>query len=183
MEHRTTAIFHPAGPVPDRLCPVRAQRSDRLDQTTQTAEGQCVMSLLSIKSLSKNFGGLQALNQITLDVTEGSVHGLMGANGAGKTTLFSIIAGNQRATTGTILFAGQPINGLRPDQVCKRGISRTFQIVRPFAGLTVRENVEIAILYGRQTPPKVSEAAALAQDILADIGLDALSDQPAGSLT
>ncbi|HAE00583.1 MAG TPA: ABC transporter ATP-binding protein [Rhodospirillaceae bacterium] len=141
------------------------------------------MSLLSIKSLSKNFGGLQALNQITLDVTEGSVHGLMGANGAGKTTLFSIIAGNQRATTGTILFAGQPINGLRPDQVCKRGISRTFQIVRPFAGLTVRENVEIAILYGRQTPPKVSEAAALAQDILADIGLDALSDQPAGSLT
>jgi branched-chain amino acid transport system ATP-binding protein len=141
------------------------------------------MSLLSIKSLSKNFGGLQALNQITLDVAEGSIHGLMGANGAGKTTLFSIIAGNQRASTGTILFAGQPIDGLRPDQVCKRGISRTFQIVRPFAGLTVRENVEIAILYGRQAPPKVSEAAALAQDILADIGLDAVSDQPAGSLT
>jgi branched-chain amino acid transport system ATP-binding protein len=141
------------------------------------------MSLLSIKSLSKNFGGLQALNQITLDVAEGSVHGLMGANGAGKTTLFSIIAGNQRASSGAILFAGQTISGLRPDQVCKRGISRTFQIVRPFAGLTVRENVEIAILYGRQAPPKVSEAAALAQDILADIGLDALSDQPAGSLT
>jgi branched-chain amino acid transport system ATP-binding protein len=141
------------------------------------------MSLLSIKSLSKNFGGLQALNQITLDVVEGSVHGLMGANGAGKTTLFSIIAGNQRASSGAILFAGQTISGLRPDQVCKRGISRTFQIVRPFAGLTVRENVEIAILYGRQAPPKVSEAAALAQDILADIGLDAVSDQPAGSLT
>ncbi|MAO93925.1 MAG: ABC transporter ATP-binding protein [Rhodospirillales bacterium] len=141
------------------------------------------MSLLSIKSLSKNFGGLQALNQITLDVAEGSVHGLMGANGAGKTTLFSIIAGNQRASSGAILFAGQTISGLRPDQVCKRGISRTFQIVRPFAGLTVRENVEIAILYGRQAPPKVSEAAALAQDILADIGLDAVSDQPAGSLT
>ncbi|MDF1747935.1 MAG: ABC transporter ATP-binding protein [Alphaproteobacteria bacterium] len=141
------------------------------------------MSLLSIKSLSKNFGGLQALNEISLEVQEGSVHGLMGANGAGKTTLFSIIAGNQRASSGSILFAGHPIDGLRPDQVCRRGISRTFQIVRPFAGLSVRENVEIAILYGREAPPKVSEAAALAQEILTDIGLDASADQPAGSLT
>lgn len=141
------------------------------------------MSLLSIKSLSKNFGGLQALNQIDLDVEEGTIHGLMGANGAGKTTLFSIIAGNQRPSSGTITFANQPITGLRPDQVCRRGIARTFQIVRPFSGLSVQENVEIAILYGREAPPKVSDAAALAQDILADVGLDSVKDQTAGALT
>ena len=141
------------------------------------------MSLLVVKALTKTFGGLRALNAIDLTVEEGEFHGLMGANGAGKTTLFSIVAGNQRATSGSIHFAGQPIDGLRPDQICRAGIARTFQIVRPFPGLTVRENVETAVLFGRASAPRQTEAAQIAADLLDDCGLGALADRPAGTLT
>jgi branched-chain amino acid transport system ATP-binding protein len=141
------------------------------------------MSLLVVKALTKTFGGLRALNAIDLTVEEGEIHGLMGANGAGKTTLFSIVAGNQRATSGSIHFAGQPIDGLRPDLICRAGIARTFQIVRPFPGLTVRENVETAVLFGRTSAPPQSEAAQIAADLLDDCGLGALADRPAGTLT
>jgi branched-chain amino acid transport system ATP-binding protein len=141
------------------------------------------MSLLVVKALTKTFGGLRALNAIDLTVEEGEIHGLMGANGAGKTTLFSIVAGNQRATSGSIHFAGQPIDGLRPDLICRAGIARTFQIVRPFPGLTVRENVETAVLFGRASAPRQTEAAQIAADLLDDCGLGALADRPAGTLT
>jgi branched-chain amino acid transport system ATP-binding protein len=141
------------------------------------------MSLLVVKALTKTFGGLRALNAIDLTVEEGEFHGLMGANGAGKTTLFSIVAGNQRATSGSIHFAGQPIDGLRPDLICRAGIARTFQIVRPFPGLTVRENVETAVLFGRASAPRQTEAAQIAADLLDDCGLGALADRPAGTLT
>lgn len=141
------------------------------------------MNLLVVKALTKTFGGLRALNAIDLTVEEGEFHGLMGANGAGKTTLFSIVAGNQRATSGTIHFAGQPIDGLRPDLICRAGIARTFQIVRPFPGLTVRENVETAVLFGRASAPRQTEAAQIAADLLDDCGLGALADRPAGTLT
>lgn len=141
------------------------------------------MSLLVVKALTKTFGGLRALNAIDLTVEEGEFHGLMGANGAGKTTLFSIVAGNQRATSGSIHFAGQPIDGLRPDLICRAGIARTFQIVRPFPGLTVRENVETAVLFGRAAAPRQTEAAQIAADLLDDCGLGALADRPAGTLT
>jgi branched-chain amino acid transport system ATP-binding protein len=138
---------------------------------------------LVVKALTKTFGGLRALNAIDLTVEEGEIHGLMGANGAGKTTLFSIVAGNQRATSGSIHFAGQPIDGLRPDLICRAGIARTFQIVRPFPGLTVRENVETAVLFGRASAPRQTEAAQIAADLLDDCGLGALADRPAGTLT
>ncbi len=141
------------------------------------------MSLLSLQAVTKNFGGLRALNAVSFDVRAGSIHGLMGANGAGKTTLFSLIAANQRASSGQILFDGRAIDGLRPDQVCRLGIARTFQIVRPFAGLTVRENVETAVQFGRANPPKAVEASAITDGILTDIGLAAMAGLPAGSLT
>jgi branched-chain amino acid transport system ATP-binding protein len=107
----------------------------------------------------------------------------MGANGAGKTTLFSIIAGNQRATSGEVRFAGRVISGLRPDQVCRAGVARTFQIVRPFPELTARENVETAILFGRTERVGPSEAQRLADDILDETGLAAQADRPAATLT
>ena len=90
------------------------------------------MSLLQVDNLTKKFGGLTALDNVDLSVEEGSIHGLMGANGAGKTTLFSVIAGNQAPTSGIVTFSGIQTNGKRPDQVCRLGIARTFQIVRPF---------------------------------------------------
>ena len=141
------------------------------------------MSLLVVKALTKTFGGLRALNAVDLTVEEGEIHGLMGANGAGKTTLFSIVAGNQRATSGSIHFAGQPIDGLRPDLICRAGIARTFQIVRPFPGLTVRENVETAVLFGRTSAPRQTEAAQIAADLLEDCGLGSMADRQAGTLT
>jgi len=141
------------------------------------------MSLLSVVALTKMFGGLKALNDVNLEVAEGSIHGLMGANGAGKTTLFSIIAGNQRATSGQITFDGAPIDGLRPDQVCRRGIARTFQIVRPFPGLSVRENVEAGALFGRSDPPGLAGARDRADEILTEIGLAEQADRPAATLT
>jgi branched-chain amino acid transport system ATP-binding protein len=141
------------------------------------------MSLLAVEGLTKTFGGLRALDGVSLSVAEGSIHGLMGANGAGKTTLFSIIAGNQRATAGRITFAGRRIDGLRPDQIARAGIARTFQIVRPFPHLTVRENVETGVLFGRDPVPDRHETARIAESILADCGLAALADRTAATLT
>jgi branched-chain amino acid transport system ATP-binding protein len=141
------------------------------------------MSLLEISNLSKNFGGLKALDSVTLRVQEGSTHGLMGANGAGKTTLFSIIAGNQPPSSGSIIFQNRRIDGMRPDKICRAGISRTFQIVRPFPGLSVRENVETAALFGRAQPPKQSELGRIVGDILSECHLADRADQPAATLT
>lgn len=141
------------------------------------------MSLLYVDGLSKNFGGLQALKAVTLEVEAGSIHGLMGANGAGKTTLFSIIAGNAKPSTGRIVFDGEEIHGRRPDQVCQLGIARTFQIVRPFPGLSVRQNVEIAALYGRSDRPSSGRAREIADAMLSEIGLMPQADQPAATLT
>lgn len=141
------------------------------------------MSLLEISNLSKNFGGLKALDSVSLRVQEGSTHGLMGANGAGKTTLFSIIAGNQPPSSGSIVFQNRRIDGMRPDKICRAGISRTFQIVRPFPGLSVRENVETAALFGRAQPPKQSELGLIVGDILSECHLADRADQPAATLT
>jgi branched-chain amino acid transport system ATP-binding protein len=106
----------------------------------------------------------------------------MGANGAGKTTLFSLIAGNERPTTGEIRFDGEPVVGNRADQMAARGIARTFQIVRPFRGLTVRENARIGALFG-SAEGRPAAAGAFAQDVLADVGLAERADALAGSLT
>lgn len=140
------------------------------------------MSLLSVTGLSKSFGGLRALDDVSLEVKAGSVHGLMGANGAGKTTLFSIIAGNQAPTTGHISLAGRRIEGLRPDQICRLGIARTFQIVRPFPAMTARENVETAIMFGGARH-SAADVSRIASELLYDCGLAAFADRPASTLT
>lgn len=141
------------------------------------------MMLLRVQGLTKTFGGLRALDDVSLSVAEGTIHGLMGANGAGKTTLFSLIAGNQQPTAGRIDFAGRRIDGLSPDRICRAGIARTFQIVRPFAGLSVRENVETGALFGRVPRLPARQQAALVDEILHDCGLGAMADRPAASLT
>ena len=139
--------------------------------------------LLQVQGLTKTFGGLRALDDVSLSVEEGTIHGLMGANGAGKTTLFSLIAGNQAPTAGSILFQGRRIDGLSPDHICRAGIARTFQIVRPFAGLSVRQNVETGALFGRVPRLGARAQAALVDEILHDCGLGALADRQAASLT
>ncbi len=105
---------------------------------------------LSIQGVCKNFRGLAALNTVSFDAEEGAITAIIGPNGAGKTTLFNLIAGDHTPTEGRILFQESEISGLSPDRICRLGISRTYQKVRPFHGLSVSANVRVAMLYGRR---------------------------------
>jgi len=99
------------------------------------------MTLLSLCSVTKTFGGLTAVNDMTFDVVEGSVMGIIGPNGAGKTTVFNLITGNYQPNTGKILFEGSDLVGLKPHEIVKKGIARTFQSIRLFPKLPAIENV------------------------------------------
>ena len=139
-------------------------------------------SLLTITNVSKRFGGLLAVDDVTVSFEEGQVIGLIGPNGAGKTTLVNLITGVEKPTTGSIEFRGERIEGLRPDKIARRGIARTFQIVQPFPRLSVRENVAAAALFAGHTP-SLAEARHQADEQLAFCGLQREADKPAGSLT
>jgi branched-chain amino acid transport system ATP-binding protein len=136
--------------------------------------------MLEVRSVSKSFRGLRAVRDASFEVPEGAINGLIGPNGAGKTTIFNMIAGVYAPDSGEILFQGKPIHGLRPDQVCAAGIGRTFQTVKPFAGLSVLDNV---IVGGLQREKSVANARALSMQILEKLGLDPKADLPASSLT
>ena len=141
------------------------------------------MSLLAVRGLSKWFGGLPALNDVSFEVTQGEIVGIIGANGAGKTTLFSLIAGNQRPSAGEIRFKDQPITRYRPDRRCRAGISRTFQIVKPFTALSVVDNVMVPVFFGARPEHGHEAARARAVQILTEVGLQHRQDNLAGSLT
>ena len=107
--------------------------------------------LMQVQDVTMDFAGLRALNGVSFGVPEGRITGIIGPNGAGKTTLFNVIAGRYRPGRGHVRFDGQDIAGLAPDAICRLGISRTYQTVRPFPGMTVLDNVRVALLYGRRT--------------------------------
>ncbi len=138
------------------------------------------MALLEVSGLSKSFRGVRAVTNASFAVEQGAIVALIGPNGAGKTTIFNMVAGVMRPDGGAIRYAGRPIHGLRPDQVCAAGIGRTFQIVKPFAGLTVLDNVVVGAL-ARSTG--VAEARRHAVQVLERIGLAARRDMPAAALT
>jgi branched-chain amino acid transport system ATP-binding protein len=137
-------------------------------------------ALLEVEGVSKSFRGLRAVREVSFAVTEGEIAGLIGPNGAGKTTCFNLIAGTFAADRGSIRFEGRPIHGLRPDLICAAGIGRTFQIVKPFAGLSVLDNV---IVGGLQREKSVHAARAHSMRILEKLGLAQKRDLPASSLT
>jgi len=139
--------------------------------------------LLEVEGVSKAFGGLMALTDVSLTVETGETVGIMGANGAGKTTLFSLIAGNDRPTRGRILFDGQRIDGRRPDQISQRGVARTYQIVRPFGGMTVLENVAIGCLFGARRESSKPRALEQARAVLDEVGLGKRAEEMAADLT
>ena len=125
-------------------------------------------TLLSLRGVSKRFRGLVAVDAVSFDVPAGELFAVIGPNGAGKTTLFNMIAGTTAPDEGAITFAGEPIGGLPPDVVCRRGIARTFQIVRPFPALTVEDNVVIgALLHSHD----VGAARRQAQELLRRLDL------------
>jgi len=138
------------------------------------------MALLEIDNLSKSFSGLRAVQNVSFDVPEGEIVGLIGPNGAGKTTCFNLIAGVFKPGEGEVRFAGERIDGRRPDEICRAGIGRTFQIVKPFAGLSVLENVIVGALNASRT---VVEAREKSEDMIEKLGLWSKRDQAASALT
>jgi branched-chain amino acid transport system ATP-binding protein len=138
------------------------------------------MSALIVDRVEKRFAGLRAVADASFEVGKRSIVGLIGPNGAGKTTLFNLIAGVHLPDAGEVRFDGTRISGLRPDQICKAGIGRTFQLVRPFAGLSVCENVIIGAL---QRERSVHDARVRARAVLDRLGLGHKANDAASSLT
>jgi branched-chain amino acid transport system ATP-binding protein len=121
-------------------------------------------TLLKVDGISKRFRGLLAVDKLSFEVPEGGIFAVIGPNGAGKTTLFNMIAGVYVPDGGSIAFAGERIEGLPPDRICRRGIGRTFQIVRPFPALSVEDNVLIGALLRRHSPREAMEWVHLILD-------------------
>jgi len=138
------------------------------------------VSTLSIRNLSKRFRGLQAVRSVSFEVADGAIVALIGPNGAGKTTIFNLIAGAIRPDAGEIELDGRSLVGLAPHRICAAGVARTFQLVRPFAELSVEDNVAVGCLQAERSVPA---ARAAARAILARLGLDDQRGRPAASLT
>jgi len=138
------------------------------------------LALLEARSLAKSFRGLRAVAGASFNVEAGTIVALIGPNGAGKTTIFNMVAGVYRPDSGEIRFAGTRIDGRRADQICTAGVGRTFQTVKPFAGLSVLDNVIVGALRRER---RVPEARRVALEILDKLGLTAKNDLLASSLT
>ena len=138
------------------------------------------MSLLVVDNLSKTFGGLRAVSNLSFTVEAGSIVGLIGTNGAGKTTVFSLISGFQKPSTGSVSFEGERITDLSPDRICYRGLTRTFQIMQSFQKLTTLENVMIGA-YVRY--PSLPHAKQHALAIMEQLGMRDRAEELASSLT
>jgi branched-chain amino acid transport system ATP-binding protein len=137
--------------------------------------------LLQVQGVTKRFGGLQALTQVTFDLPQGQIFGLIGPNGAGKTTLFNTINGVYHPEEGRILFRGKDVTQMHPYHLAKMGMARTHQIVRPLNELTVRENVMVGACFGHENQP-LGKAAKIADETLEFVKISSRTDQLAGSL-
>ena len=137
------------------------------------------MALLEIRHVSKFFGGLAANSDVSFVVAKGEIMGLIGPNGAGKTTLFNCITGYYPPSRGEVVFGGRKMNGLQPDRVCRLGMARTWQKVRPLTNLSVLDNVVVGALCRTNS---VQEARAIAHEQLKIVGLDAKAAHLAGAL-
>ncbi len=140
-------------------------------------------TVLECQNVYKLFGGVVALSNINLRVEEGRILGIIGPNGAGKTTLFNIISGALTPTKGRVFFQGRDISGVGANRICRLGIARTYQLVRPFAALTALENVLVGVCFGRSSRPPRGRRVPLAMTELEFVGLAAKAYQPAANLT
>ncbi len=137
--------------------------------------------ILEVSSVSKRFGGLHALSNVTFALSEGRILGLIGPNGAGKTTLFNVINGVYAPEEGRVVFRGEDVTGWKPYRIARAGLARAHQIVRPLNELSVRDNVMVGACFGRETQ-SLAAAAGTADEVLAFVGLGERADQLAGSL-
>lgn len=136
--------------------------------------------MLKVSGVTKRFGGLVAVSAVDLEVSQGEIVSLIGPNGAGKTTLFAMVAGFLKLDEGSVSFEGQSIGGMKPHQICKLGMVRTFQITQPFAGLTTRENI---IVGAYSNTSDTSEAHQIAEQVAETVGMSSMLDLGADSLT
>jgi branched-chain amino acid transport system ATP-binding protein len=139
------------------------------------------VSLLAIRNLLKTFGAPRALNDVTFDVGEGEILGIIGPNGAGKTTLFNVIVGLYRPDGGDILFRDKSVKNLLPHQICRVGITKTSQVVHPFLTLSVKENVLVALMFGRNLTKRESEIKA--DEILEFLNINDVKDMPSTAIS
>jgi branched-chain amino acid transport system ATP-binding protein len=138
------------------------------------------VALLEVQGLTRYFGGLRAVGDLSFSVEAGEILGLIGPNGAGKTTVFNLITGFVRPSAGRILVEGRPLGALRPHAVARRGVARTFQVVKPFPGLTVKENVTLAAFLRHR---RRAEAERTALEVLRRLGLAHRAADLASALT
>ncbi|KPK31144.1 MAG: hypothetical protein AMK69_01235 [Nitrospira bacterium SG8_3] len=141
------------------------------------------MRLLEGEKVTKNFGGLTAVHNVDFDINQGEIVGLIGPNGAGKTTLFNLISGALPATGGEIRYKDERITSLKPNKICKKGIARTFQLIKLFANMKVFENVFLASLFGVSTETNKSNAKKESEELLEFVGLSAVKTTAAKDLT
>lgn len=139
------------------------------------------MPLLTVRKATKTFGGVAAVKDVSLTVEEGEILGIMGPNGSGKTTLFNLVSGVFYPDSGDIFFQDERTNKLPPHQLCHRGLARTFQLVRPFLGLTAEENVLIGLGYGKDRLTG-SKARAKAGELLSSVSLGGTANRLANTL-
>ncbi|HKC19386.1 MAG TPA: ABC transporter ATP-binding protein [Candidatus Dormibacteraeota bacterium] len=139
--------------------------------------------MLEVRNLTRRFGGLWAVRDVSFSVAEGEILGVIGPNGAGKSTLVNLITGHLRPTSGRVLIGGQDVTGLRPWAIAHDGVARTFQIVKPFRGLTVRENVAIGAMHGNQRDRTVHDALASADEVLDLVGISKHADAAPSQLS
>ena len=141
------------------------------------------MPILEGEGVTKHFGGLAAVSNVTFDVEQGEVVGLIGPNGAGKTTLFNLISGALAPQSGTVRFKAENIAGLKPHRICKKGVARTFQSVKVFANMPALENILLSALFGRSNSTPTADALKEATELLEFVGLSAAQATPAKDLT
>jgi branched-chain amino acid transport system ATP-binding protein len=140
-------------------------------------------SFLKAEKLTKSFGGLMALCELNFEIFEGEIFGVIGPNGSGKTTLFNVMTGFLKANSGKLFFMEEEITGLPPHQICRKGIARIFQLVKPFAQLTVLTNVMVGGMYGRNPASRMRQAKERSREILNFVGLGNKIEVTASQLT
>lgn len=141
------------------------------------------MPFLQVQGLAKSFGGLKAVNNVTFDVAEGEIVGLIGPNGSGKTTTLNLLTGFLKPDAGTVKLREENITGLPRNQVCQKGVARTFQLVKPFLGFTALQNVMVGRVYGQAPTRNLNVAAEEARALLAQVGLANKANVLANDLT
>lgn len=141
------------------------------------------MRILEGEGVTKYFGGLAAISNVDFHVEQGEIVGLIGPNGAGKTTLFNLISAALNLNSGVIRFKGEKISGLKPHQICRAGVARTFQSVKVFTNMPVLGNVMLGSFFGTSTGMSSADATKEAMELLAFVSLSAVSATPAKDLT